>query len=343
MNFLVTGGAGYIGSVLVGMLLLREDRVKVYDKLYFDDSSLADLKKKYGHRLEIIQGDVRKFDENVLDDVEAVVHLGALSNDPTADFDPKATIDINYKGTLNVAQAAKNRGIKRFSFASSAAVYGFHSDSIADEDFPPNPQSEYAKSRLISDEALMKMADEGFCPVSFRQATVYGASPRWRYDLAVNTFTRDAFTKGVLKVDSGGMAWRPFVDVKDVARAHILAVTCPVEKIKGGIIFNLIFDNLQIIDLAHRVKYTLKDKKHIEVEVEYSTREARSYRMSGEKLKKVLGFVPDVSIEESVLDMYGYLEKGLYTDIDNPYYYNMPWMTLLLNMENRLNRIGKIF
>ena len=136
MNFLVTGGAGYIGSVLVGMLLLREDRVKVYDKLYFDDKSLADLKKKYGHKLEIIQGDVRKFDENMLDDVEAVVHLGALSNDPTADFDPVATVDINYKGTLNVAQAAKKRGIKRFSFASSAAVYGFHSDSIADEDFP---------------------------------------------------------------------------------------------------------------------------------------------------------------------------------------------------------------
>ena len=156
---------------------------------------LADLKKKYGHKLEIIQGDVRKFDENMLDDVEAVVHLGALSNDPTADFDPVATVDINYKGTLNVAQAAKKRGIKRFSFASSAAVYGFHSDSIADEDFPPNPQSEYAKSRLISDEALMKMADESFCPVSFRQATVYGASPRWRFDLAVNTFTRDAFHK----------------------------------------------------------------------------------------------------------------------------------------------------
>ena len=279
MNFLVTGGAGYIGSVLVGMLLLREDKVRVYDKLYFDEKPLDELKKKYGHKLEIIQGDVRKFDDNVLDDIDAVIHLGALSNDPTADFDPKATMDINYKGTLNVAEACKRNEVKRFSFASSAAVYGFHLNGIADENSPANPQSEYAKSRLVCDQALMKMADDKFFPVSFRQGTVYGASPRWRYDLAVNTFTRDAFTKGVLRVDAGGLAWRPFVDITDVAKAHILAVTCPVEKIKGGQIFNLLYENLQILDLAHRVKFILKDEKNIEVEVDYSTREARSYRM----------------------------------------------------------------
>lgn len=342
MNFLVTGGAGYIGSVLVGMLLLREDRVRVYDKLYFDEKPLEELKKKYGHRLEIIQGDVRNFDKDVLNGIDVVVHLGALSNDPTADFDPEATLDINYQGTLNVAEAAKSKGIKRFSFASSAAVYGFHVGSIADENFATNPQSEYARSRELCDEALMKMADDDFFPVSFRQATVYGASPRWRYDLAVNTFTRDAFVRGVLNVDAGGLAWRPFVDVTDVAKAHILAVTCPEEKIKGGQIFNLVYENLQIIDLAHRVKYILSDKKHIEVEVDYSTREARSYRMSGDKLKKVLGFVPEMSIEDSVIHMYGLLEKGLYNDIDNPYYYNMPWMKLLLDMEARLGKIGKV-
>ena len=343
MNFLVTGGAGYIGSVLVGMLLLREDKVRVFDKLYFDEKPLEDLKKRYGHKLEIIQGDVRDFHEDILDGIEAVIHLGALSNDPTADFDPKATVDINFKGTVNVAEACKKKGIKRFSFASSAAVYGFHVDSVADEEFTASPQSEYAKSRLDSDIALMKMADANFFPVSFRQATVYGASPRWRYDLAVNTFTRDAFSKGVLKVDAGGMAWRPFVDISDVAKAHILAVTCPESKISGGQIFNLVFDNFQILDLAHRVKYILKNKKHVEVEVDYTTKEARSYRMTGEKLKRILGFVPEVSIEDSVVGMYSLLEKGMYTDINNPYYYNMPWMLLLLDMEKRLNRIGKIF
>ena len=343
MNFLVTGGAGYIGSVLVGMLLLREDKVRVFDKLYFDEKPLEDFKKRYGHKLEIIQGDVRNFHEDILDGIEAVIHLGALSNDPTADFDPKATVDINFKGTVNVAEACKKRGIKRFSFASSAAVYGFHVDSVADEEFTASPQSEYAKSRLDSDIALMKMADENFFPVSFRQATVYGASPRWRYDLAVNTFTRDAFSKGVLRVDAGGMAWRPFVDIIDVAKAHILAVTCPESKISGGQIFNLVFDNFQILDLAHRVKYILKNKKHIEVEVDYATKEARSYRMTGEKLKRVLGYVPEVSVEDSVIHMYGLLEKGMYIDINNPYYYNMPWMLLLLDMEKRLNRIGKIF
>lgn len=343
MNYLVTGGAGYIGSVLVGMLLLREDKVRVYDKLYFDDIPIKPLKEKYGHKLEIIQGDVRDFDPSVLDDIEAVIHLGALSNDPTADFDPEATRDINYEGTLNVARACKAKKIRRFSFASTAAVYGFHVDSVADESFPSNPQSVYAKSRVDCDKALMDMADEGFFPVSFRQATVYGASPRWRYDLAVNTFTRDAYCKGVLNVDAGGAAWRPFVEVKDVAKAHILAVTCPEGKIAGGQIFNLVYDNFQIIDLAHRVKHILKDKKKIEVEVDYSTTEARSYRTTGEKLKKTLGFVPEVSIEESVQEMYGILEKGKFNDIENPYYYNMPWMELLMEMEERLKKIGRVF
>jgi len=342
MNFLVTGGAGYIGSVLTGMLLAREDKVRVYDKLYFDEKPLDSLKKKYGHKLEIIQGDVRNFDDSVLEGINAVIHLGALSNDPTADFDPKATVEINFNGTVNVAEACKRKGIRRFSFASTAAVYGFHVGTVADEEFPTNPQSEYAKSRLCSDIELMKMADDNFFPVSFRQATVYGASPRWRYDLAVNTFTRDAFSKGVLTVLAGGMAWRPFVNIKDVANAHILAVTCPGNKIRGGQIFNLVYDNFQIVDLAHRVKFILKDKKHVNVEVDYSDSESRSYRMSGEKLKKMLGFVPEVSIEESVLYMYSLLEKGLYTDVDNPYYYNMSWMELLIDMEKRLKKIGKV-
>lgn len=342
MNFLVTGGAGYIGSVLVGMLLAREDRVRVYDKLYFDEKPLEELKERYGHKLEIIQGDVRDFDDSVLDSIDAVIHLGALSNDPTADFDPKATKEINFDGTVKVAEACKKKGIKRFSFASTAAVYGFHVDSIADEEFPLNPQSVYAKSRMDSDAALMKMADDKFFPVSFRQGTVYGASPRWRYDLAINTFTRDAYFKGALTVFAGGTAWRPFVNIKDVARAHILAVTCPEDKIRGGQVFNLVYDNFQIIDLAHRIKYILKDKKYVTVEVDYSNTESRSYRISGEKLKKVLGFVPRVSVEESVLYMYSLLEKGMYNDIDNPYYYNMPWMQLLIDMEKRLNRIGRV-
>jgi len=343
MNYLVTGGAGYIGAVLVGMLLLREDNVKVFDKMYFDKDPIKPLKEKYGHKLEIVQGDVRDFDDSVLDGVEAVIHLGALSNDPTADFDPQATRAINYEGTVKVAQACRKKGIRRFSFASTAAVYGFHVDSIADEDFEVNPQSVYAKSRVDCDKALMEMAGDDFFPVSFRQATVFGASPRWRYDLAVNTFTRDAFFNGVLNVDAGGAAWRPFVEVKDVARAHILAVTCDEKKIEGGQIFNLVFDNFQIIDLAHRVKHILREKKKIDVEVDYSTTEARSYRMTGEKLKKTLGFVPEVSVEESVIEMYEILESGMYNDIENPYYYNMPWMQLLIDMEARLSNIGKVF
>ena len=171
-KILVTGGAGYIGSVLVRELLMQGYRVRVFDKLYFGKESLSDLGKK----IEIIQGDVRQFPAEALKGCSSVIHMGSLSNDPTADFDPKANHEINCEGTKRVAEACKKAGVKRMTFASSAAVYGFHIDSIANEQFKTKPQSEYAQSKLDAEKALLKLADRKFCPVILRQATVYGLS-----------------------------------------------------------------------------------------------------------------------------------------------------------------------
>jgi nucleoside-diphosphate-sugar epimerase len=336
---LVTGGAGYIGVVLVKELLKRGYKVKVFDKLYFGKEPLKEILKK----IELIQGDVRQFPANILKGVSAVIHLGSLSNDPTADFDPKANNEINCIGTLKVAQACKKMGVKRMTLASSAAVYGFHVDSVADEKFKTSPQSEYAQSKLDAEKAILKIMDKDFCPVILRQATVFGLSPRMRWDLVVNTMTKDAFSKGKIFVYCAGDSWRPLVAALDVAKAHIACIEAPEAKVKGEI-FNLVYKNHRILELAHWIKDALKDKlPKIDIEVNFGTVESRSYRISGDKLKDRLGFVPTQSVEFAAKEILAILQKGQFTDFNNPIYYNIDWMKLLVEMEDKLKMIGKVF
>jgi len=335
---LVTGGAGYIGSVLVKELVSRGEKVRVYDKLYFGDEALSDVKGK----IDLVLGDVRQFNAGVLDGVKAVMHLGSLSNDPTAEFDPKANHGINFEGTMRVAEAAKKKGVNRFTFASSAAVIGFHVDEIADENYPTNPQSEYAQSKLDAENGLKALLSGSFCPVILRQATVFGFSPRMRYDLVVNTMTRDAYEKGEISVYSAGEMWRPLVDVRDIAKAHILVAGAPEEKVKGQI-FNIVHMNYRILELAHWLKDVLKELKQLKVEVLFGKTETRSYRISGEKIKKDLGFTADRSVKDAAIEIFNILRSGKYNDFSNPIYYNIDWMKLLTSMEQRLKVIGKVF
>ena len=337
-RILVTGGCGYIGSVLVPMLLARGYQVRVYDKLYFGDEALKPVRD----RIEFLAGDVRNFDPGILDGVSGVIHLGSLSNDPTAAFDPTATRTINYEGSIKLARAAKERGIEKFTFASTCAIYGFHTEGLADETFPPNPQSDYAKSKLDTDLELQSMADMNFCPVILRQATVVGYSPRMRWDLVVNAFVMHAFKTGRLDVWFGGEAWRPIVHVRDTAEAHIRCLEAPPEKVRGQI-FNLVQKNYRILELAHRVRRALADLgMKVEVDVNYDQVDNRSYRTSGEKLTRVLGFTPAISVEDGVKEIVEALRKGQCRDFDHPIYYNMRWMKLLVDVEDRLKRTGKV-
>lgn len=337
-NILVTGGCGYIGSVLVPILLEKGYKVRVFDKLYFGEEPL----KKVMDKIEFIPGDVRNFDPSILKGVDGVIHLGSLSNDPTAAFDPDATRTINYEGTIKLARACKERGIQRFTFASTCAVYGFHLDGIADESFPVNPQSDYAKSKLDTDVELQKMADAKFCPVILRQATVFGFSPRMRWDLAINAFAMHAFKTGRLDVWFGGEAWRPIVHVKDTAEAHIRCLEADPERVRGEI-FNLVYRNYRILELAHRVRKALAEMgMAVEVDVNYDQADNRSYRTNGEKITKVLGFSPSVSVEDSVKEIVEVLRSGQYRDFDHPIYYNMRWMKLLVEVEERLKKTGKV-
>ena len=266
---LVTGGAGYIGAVLVRELLERGEKVRVFDKLYFGSEPLEEIKNK----IELVPGDVRQFPESALDNVKAVIHLGSLSNDPTAEFDPKANNEINFEGTMRVAEGCKRHGVERFTFASSCAIYGFHVDGIADETFPTNPQSEYSQSKLDAENGLKSLVDDSFSPVIFRQATVFGFSPRMRWDLVVNTMTMDAFDKGRIHVYCAGDNWRPLVDARDVASAHISAMKADKNKVAGEI-FNLVHKNYRILELGHWIAEIIKPMKKVDVEVLFGSKES---------------------------------------------------------------------
>jgi len=337
-HVLVTGGCGYIGSVLVPILLERGYKVRVFDKLYFGDAPIMGVKDK----VELIPGDVRNFDPAILDGIDGVIHLGSLSNDPTAAFDPDATHTINFVGTMKLAETCKQRGIQRFTFASTCAVYGFHLEGLADETFTPNPQSDYAQSKLDVDIELQKMADDTFCPVSLRQATVFGFSPRMRWDIVINAFAMHAFKTGRLDVWFGGEAWRPVVHIKDTAEAHIRCLEAEPDKVRGEI-FNLVYRNYRILELAHRVRKALAEMGvQVDVDVNYDQVDNRSYRTDGEKISRVLGFTPSVSVEEGVKEIVDVLRSGKYRDFDHPVYYNMRWMQLLVEVEDRLKKTGKV-
>lgn len=340
---LVTGGTGYVGSVLIPELLNRGYSVRVLDKLYFGDKHLKNLSGK----IEIVQGDIRKPSAAIFEDITAVIHLAGLSNDPTAEFNPKANLDINTNGTKIMAQMAKKYGVKRFVFGSSCSIYDrglLAEDSLKDEKSLVEPKAAYAVSKYRAERELLKLADKNFCPVILRKGTIFGFSPRMRYDLVVNTMVRDAMDKGKIKVFCGGEQWRPLVDITDAARAHIACLEAPEEKVRGEI-FNLSFKNYRVLELAHWVEKVYKDLGlgEIKIEVDYTERKDRSYRISAKKISDVLGFTPTVSVADSIKTMIENIKKWGYTDFYHPRYYNISWMMLLSEMEKILKTMGKIF
>jgi len=183
MRILVTGGAGYIGSVLVRRLLKEGYKVKVLDRFFFGKESLKSISKNPS--LTLIQDDTRWFNPKILRNVDVVLDLAALSNDPSGELDPKKTMEINYKGRARVAKLSKKMGVKRYVLASSCSIYGFR-DGLLDEKSPINPLTTYAKANRLAEINAKKLADYKFTTTMLRFATVYGLSNRMRFDLAVN-------------------------------------------------------------------------------------------------------------------------------------------------------------
>lgn len=337
---LITGGAGYIGCVLVPLLLKRGYKVRVFDKLTFGADGLADVAKD----IDIVQGDVCNFDDGVLEDIDKVIHLAALSNDPTAEFAPGASQLINVEGTRNVAEGCVRRKIRRFVLASSCSIYYSLNpyDGMLNEESEIRPTAPYSLSKKLAEELLRDLASPDFCPVALRKGTVFGFSPRMRYDLVVNTFSKTAWEAGRLTVFGGGEMWRPLLDINDAAEAYINALELPDNVVRGKA-FNVLHKNYRVLELAHWIKYVLRDRKQIEVDVRYMDGiPTRSYQVSGNRFRETFGYTPNRGITQAVLELWHRFEQGKNTDFSNPEYYNIAWLKMLSTMQERLSRMGQL-
>lgn len=322
----MTGGAGYIGFELCRQLVARGDAVRVVDRFFFGREIPAGLEK-----VEFIAGDVRRLDERWLEGIDVVSHLAGLSNDPTAEYNPDANWEMNAIASEHLANACKRAGIRRLILGSSASLYDGLGPGMYDETAEVRPRGAYSLSKKYAEEKLLEAADERFSPVILRQGTVYGYSPRMRFDLVVNTFVKDAAVFGKLFLHGGGWQWRPLVDVTDVARAHIVCYEAPREKVHSEI-FNVMQENYQIRQLAMLVKGSLEmhlPSHRVELEETGLPKIVRDYRMSNAKMTSRLGFTPSVTVLESIDDMLKKLPLTDPTKLLHPRGYNIAWMSVL--------------
>jgi nucleoside-diphosphate-sugar epimerase len=329
VNVLVTGGAGYIGLELCRQLIERGDTVRVLDRFFFGEQPLLELAERSAGRLTYVAGDVRAIEDAWLDGVDAVSHLAGLSNDPTAEYNPSANWEMNAVATERLADACKRCGVTRFVFGSSASLYDGIGPGMFDEDTPVQPRGAYSISKKYGEDALLRAAGARFAPVILRQGTVYGWSPRMRFDLVVNTFLKDAVIAGKLYLHGGGWQWRPLVDVSDVARAHVACLDAPGEAV-GGEIFNVMQENYQVRQLAMLVagSLSLRDR-HVVLEEAPLPKLVRDYRMSNLKLTQRVGFTPAVTVLESIDVMLQKLPLDDLGWLANPRWYNIAWMSVL--------------
>ena len=321
---LVTGGAGYLGSVLCKKLLEKGYSVRCFDRLYFGSKSVKPLMKK--RTFELIKGNIIDLKDfpRLLDGVDSVIHLAGLANDPTSELDPQLTHKVNFEASIQLAHLAKEKNLNRFIFASSCSVYGKGLADIVNEKTPINPVSIYAESKAEAEKVILGLADKNFHPVSLRQATLYGVSPRMRYDLAINLMVLHAATKGKIFIWGGGDQWRPFLHVGDAAEAMVYCLGRPSARTSGKI-YNLgsTKDNFKIIKLANIVKDAIEGAK---LDIIPENPDKRSYRVNCDKVARELGWRPKKKIKDGIKELLGFVRSKRTADADNPGYYNIRTM-----------------
>jgi lipopolysaccharide/colanic/teichoic acid biosynthesis glycosyltransferase/nucleoside-diphosphate-sugar epimerase len=319
---LVTGGAGYVGSHLVRKLLQQNYRVRVLDNFLYGDHGLRGIA---GHpRLEVVEGDVRHLETltRATKGVSGVVALAALVGDLACELDPEETIATNYESTKLLADACRRQGVERLVFASSCSVYGANSDLALNEGSWLNPVSLYARTRIQAEEILLQHVDL-FDIVILRLATVFGLSPRMRFDLLVNTITLHAVVNRKIAV-FGGEQWRPNLHVQDAADAFMLALEAPREKAHKGI-FNVGSNdsNYTVLQIAKLVKGHVPQAV---LEIKPNLTDQRNYRVAFDKIHHVLGFRPLFTVEHGVREIAQALGNGLIPDPTAEIYHNSRYL-----------------
>ena len=334
---LVTGGAGYIGCQLVPALLDGGYRVRVFDVMFYGDAGLDRVR----NRIEAVEGDIRSVPADLLDGVSAIINLAGLSTEPAAEYRPEANQEINFKAAVDLARLAKEKKVRRFIQASSGSIYDVgaghpEKDVMHTEDSPVAPFRIYSITKREAEKRILAMADDSFTPVVLRKGSVYGYSPRMRFDLVVNAFVLNALQTGCLVLHNGGEMWRPLLSIEDAAAAYKLMLEAPPEKVKGEI-FNVTNGNYRISELALRVQHKLGELNiPCEIQPDYNYRNLRSCQASGQKIAQQLSFTPKVTVDETVEDLVQKIRGGAFHDVTDPAFHNIRWLDLLEETRTRL-------
>jgi nucleoside-diphosphate-sugar epimerase len=256
MRVLVTGSHGYIGSVLVPLLMTDGHEVRGFDSDLYAECTYGPTFPEFA----FTRKDIRDIECSELEGFDAVIHLAALSNDPLSDLNPGLTFEINHAASVRLATLAKEAGVRRFLFSSSCSTYGASGDSILNESASFNPVTPYGTSKVLVEKDVSALADDAFSPTFLRNATAYGVSPRMRFDLVLNNLVAWAFASGLVYLKSDGTPWRPLVHVEDIARAFIAILQAPRETVHNQA-FNIGSngENYRILDLAKIVENTVPD------------------------------------------------------------------------------------
>jgi len=306
-KILVTGNLGYIGYILTEELLKNGYEVVGIDTNFYRDDLLYEFNfcKEYVQ----IKKDIRNISKKDIKDVDSIIHLAALSNDPLGEINPTLTNEINLKGSIRLAKLAKKSKVSRFLFSSSCSIYGETNDDMLNESAPVNPLTAYAHSKVNLEEELSKLSDEVFSPVYLRNGTAYGVSPNIRFDVVVNNLMGWAYTTKEIKILSDGKAWRPIVHIKDITNAFLSLLIEDKEKIHNQA-FNvgLNSENYQVKQIAEEIHNLMPD---CDVKIlGKDNPDQRNYIVNFDKIKKVVhNFKSQWDLKKGIKELYGKFEE----------------------------------
>ena len=318
-KILITGGAGYLGSVLTPYLLSKGYQITVIDLMIYGEEVL----KKH-RNLKIVKGDIR--DVNLLNEVipnhDIIIHLACISNDPSFELNPTLGKSINLDAFEPLVKIAKNNAVKKFIYASTSSVYGIKNERDVHESMVLEPLTDYSKYKVQCEIILNKYISENFTPVTIRPATICGYAPRQRFDVIVNILTNLAYNKREISI-FGGNQLRPNIHIKDMVKAYEVLIEAPNSKIKGQV-FNVGNENKTVLELAQTVKSVVGKDVTLKT---IPTNDNRSYHISSKKIKDVLGFDNNFTISSAVQDLVDGFKNKLFTDsLHNEKYFNIKTM-----------------
>jgi len=318
-KILVTGGCGYVGTILIPKLARKHD-VSVIDIQWFGNylPSLPNV--------EVVKGDIRDYPlvKALLAGKTDVIHLASIANDPTSDLNPTVTYQVNRDAVRELASMAKEAGVRKLINASSSSVYGVKEEEKVTEDLPLEPITLYAKLKAETENIINEFADKNFAAVSIRSATVCGPSPRMRFDLVVNIMARAAIVDRVMTV-FGGNQHRPNIHIEDLTDLYTLLIDLPSEKLNGKI-YNVGSVNHTVLELAKMAR----EETGAQIKVDPNITDNRSYRISSDKIRKELGYEPARTIRQAIKDLKTAFDNRLFGDPNQSKYYNLRTMKELM-------------